>query len=505
MIRTPSTVAAVLLSQNESDSLPPECTQMVAPELHDLSARLLLDGLRSGELSATSLTEAALDRAEGGSVFGAFTHLARDSALSNAARCDGHGPSSFWRRPLNGLPIVVKDNIDVVGMPTTAGSLALADNVPRRSASAVQRLVNAGAVVLGKTNLHEFAFGITNNNAAYGPARNPYALERITGGSSGGTAAAIAARIAAVGLGTDTGGSLRIPAALCGVVGFRPTSGRWPNDGVVPISATRDTVGPMARTVSDCALLDAVVCGESLSLPPATLYGVRIGIPRRYFWGDLDPVLARVAQDTLRRMASAGVDLVECDVGIDGGECTQAGMVIAVAETMAGLKRYFESHGLPFDPQRLAAAVASPDVRAVFGQLLGPNAPTQAAYESAMSMRAAYQVAYANCFASYRIEALVFPTTPLPAALIGEDDTVQLLGQAVSTFFTYTRNAGPSSIVGIPSISLPIGLDDGGLPLGVELDGPHGTDRRLLALAASLEALLPGLPAPPTPTSRTTT
>jgi indoleacetamide hydrolase len=402
-------------------------------------------------------------------------------------------------QPLRGWPLVVKDNIDVAGMPTTAGSRALAGHTPALSASAIARLQQAGAVVLGKTNLHEFCFGITSNNAAFGPVRNPYALDRIAGGSSGGTACAIAAGLAPVGIGSDTGGSMRIPAALCGVVGFRPTTGRWPSDGVVKVSNTRDTLGPMAHSVADCALLDAVVCNAPLSLAAASLHGVRIGVPRRGFWQPLEASVERAAEAALTALAHAGAVLVECDVGINDENCNQAGMAIAFTETFESLAHYLTQHGLPFDPVAITAQVASPDVKAIFNILLAAKGELRSAYDHALQVqRPALQKSYADCFAKHQIEALIFPTTPLPAAPIGEDDTVVFCGAATLTFPIFTRNVGPGSVAGLPGISVPMGCNDSGLPLGLALDGPVGSDRRLLALAMAVQALMPVMPAPPT-------
>jgi indoleacetamide hydrolase len=465
--------------------------------LADADAHAIVSAISAHTARAVPLVESLLRRAESRAWMGATIHMARASALQQAAQRDGMG-SATARAPLHGLPLVVKDNIDVAGMPTTSGSPVLAGHVPQRSASAIQSLLNAGAVVLGKTNLHELCFGITSNNAAHGPVRNPYAPDRIAGGSSGGTAAAIASGLAPAGIGSDTGGSLRIPAALCGVVGFRPTTGRWPSDGVVTISNTRDTVGPMAHTAADCALLDAVVCGEPTLLATLHLQGVRIGVPKPLFWQTLEPSMAHAAQAVLALLSQAGVELVECDVGIDNDACTQAGMTVALYEALPCLQAYMARHGLAFDAAKITAQIASPDVRGIFASLLGPQAPTAEAYHQALqTYRPALRQAYAQCFARHNIAALIFPTTPLPAALIGEDDTVLLAGQQVPTFLTYTRNVGPGSFAGIPGISLPMGCNDAGLPLGIALDGPIGSDRQLLALAQAVQALLPRMPRPP--------
>ena len=428
-----------------------------------------------------------LARARASNQLNALIHVGSDTASisTNAAQ------------PLRGWPLVVKDNIDVVGMPTTAGSRALSGHVPAQSASAIARLQQAGAVVLGKTNLHEFCFGITSNNAAFGPVRNPHAPDRIAGGSSGGTASAIAAGLAPAGIGSDTGGSMRIPAALCGVVGFRPTTGRWPSDGVVKISDIRDTLGPMAHSVADCALLDAVVCNQPLELTAASLKGVRIGVPRRGFWQPLEASMEAAAEAALVTLAAAGAVLVECDVGIDDDACNQAGMVIAFTETFECLEHYLKQHGLPFDPVAITARVASPDVHGIFNMLLEARGAPRAAYDHAVQVqRPALQKTYADCFVKHRIEALIFPTTPLPAALIGEDDTVMFCGAATPTFPIFTRNVGPGSVAGLPGISVPMGCNSQGLPLGLALDGPAGSDRRLLALAMGFQALMPLMPKP---------
>lgn len=460
------------------------------------SAQALLQALRLGEVSALGAVLESLEIASETAGLGALIYLAKDSAPLVARALDG-ASLNFGRRALQGLPIVVKDNIDVAGMPTTAGSPVLAGQMPIRSALAAARLIEAGAVVIGKANLHEFSLGITTNNARFGPARNPYDPQRIPGGSSGGTAVAVASGMVTVGLGSDTGGSLRIPAALCGVVGFRPSTGRWPSDGVVKVSWTRDTVGPIGRTVADCALLDAIVCQEAIPSGKISVEGVRIGVPRRAFWERLEPSMASAAESVLTTLSTAGAVLVECDVGINMDECTQAGMLIALYELLPSLAEYMKSHGLPFDPVAIGQKIASPDVSGIFASLLGKEAPDAEAYDEAVRIhRPKFQRSYADCFQGLHLEALIFPTTPLPAALIGDDASVELLGQVVPTFLTYARNVGPGSLVGLPGVSVPMGLNAAGLPLGIALDGPRDSDRRLLAIADALEALLPQLPRP---------
>lgn len=484
--------------------MPPEpdplvtCGTMTDLELTALHATEALALLRRGDVGALDLVDALLARLQAEQGLCAMTHADPDAVRAAARRADAK-PSAN-RGVLHGLPIVVKDNIDVAGLPCTAGSPALRSHRPVRDADCVAPLRNAGALVLGKSNLHEFALGVTSGNAAYGAVRNPHAPDRIAGGSSGGTAAAVAARLAPAGLGTDTGGSIRIPAALCGVVGFRPTTGRWPVRGVVPISVpSRDTAAPMARSVADCALLDAVVCGEAPDLPAIAPRDLRLGVPHA-FWTDLHAGLAVQLQVAMDRLASAGVELVPVVVGADLAAVGEAGLTIALAENLPALRAYLADQGLPFDAHRLAEAIASPDVQALIRHLADGGAPDAAAYAIARAtVRDRLQPAWARVFADHRLDALLLPTTPLPAARIGEDEHVWMDDRAWPTFASYVRHCGPASVLGLPSISLPAGcvVEQGQrLPVGLMLDGPRGSDRRLLAVAAAIQPLLPPTPEP---------
>ena len=471
---------------------------MTDTDLAKLNATQALALLRRGDLGALAYVDALLRRMQSSEALRAMTHLDTEAVRAAARRADALPAAD--RGLLHGLPIVVKDNIDVAGLPCTAGSPALQAHRPARDADCVAPLRRAGALVLGKCNLHELALGVTSDNAAYGAVRNPHAPDRIAGGSSGGTAAAIAARLAPVGLGTDTGGSIRIPAALCGVVGFRPSTGRWPTRGVVPISVpSRDTAAPMARNVADCALLDAVVCGEAPGLPVVMPRGLRLGMPRA-FWTDLHAGLAGQLEGALGRLAAAGVVLVPVSIETDLAAVGEVGLTIAMAENLPALRGYFADHGLPFDANHLAAAIASPDVRTIINHLAQGGGPDAAAYARARAtVRDRLQPAWARAFADHAVDALLLPTTPLPAARIGEGDSVWMDGRAWPTFASYVRQCGPASVLGLPSISLPAGCvaEQGAqLPVGLMLDGPRGSDRRLLAIAAALQPLLPTTPDP---------
>jgi indoleacetamide hydrolase len=466
-------------------------------KLHDLGVAEAANAIRSGDVKAEALADALLARAAAHASLNAFIALDADKVRAAARAADQRRATGAALGPLHGVPLALKDNLDTVDYPTTGGTPGLAGNQPKRNAVIVQALLDAGAIAFGKCNLHELAYGISNNNAAYGPARNPYAPDRIPGASSGGTGVAVAARLAPGGIGSDTGGSVRIPAALCGLVGLRPTTGRWSQSGIVPISHTRDTAGPMTRSVADCALIDGVVTGGPVQIAQTPLKGQRVGVPRRHFWENLEPELGRICQDTLKRFADAGVTLVDIDMGEEATLDGEAGFPIALYETVTDLNHYLKDHGAGFDYAGLVAKCASPDVKGILQGLTGPGAIPEEAYRKALGQRGVLQETYRRHFREYDIATIIFPTTPAPAVKIGEDETFMLNGAAVPTFPTFIRNTSPGSVGGIPGISLPVGMTRSGLPIGMELSGPPGSDHLVLAIAAALEPLLPKLPAPP--------
>jgi mandelamide amidase len=297
-------------------------------------------------------------------------------------------------------------------------------------------------------------------------------------------------------LGTDTGASVRLPAALCGVVGFRPTVGRYSGTGIIPISHTRDTAGPITRSVEDAALMDSVLCGAAVSLDKLDLKGLRLGVPRVDFYQGADAEVLDAMEALLEQLSRAGVSLVEGDVAGMSALNAQVGFPVALYELTVDLPAYLAHNRYKLTLAQIAEQIASPDVAGIVGSQLGDQAMPRAAYEAALKARVHLQAVYAEHFASHRLDALVFPTTVLPARPIGQDETVELNGAQVPTFPTYIRNTDPGSNAGIPGISIPMGLTKAGLPLGLELDGPAASDRRLLAVAAAIEALLPPMPAP---------
>ena len=467
--------------------------------LHDLGVGAAAKAIRAGEISAEQLADALLARAAAFANLNAFIALDPDRVREAARKADKQRAANTPLSPLHGVPLALKDNLNTAEMPTTGGTPGLANNRPKRNAVIVDKLFAAGAINFGKTNLHELAYGISNNNAAHGPARNPYAPDHIPGASSGGTGVAVSARVVPGGIGSDTGGSVRIPAALCGIVGFRPTTGRWSQAGIVPISHTRDTAGPMTRSVADCALLDGVVTGGPTEVAAAQLKGLRLGVPKQHFWENLDIELEKICRSALERLADAGIELIDVDMSEEARLDREAGFPIALYETVADLNVYLAEHQTGLDYAALVAKVASPDVKGILQSLVGTGAVPETAYRQALEQRKVLQETYGRHFRDHRIAAIVFPTTPAPAAKIGEDEMFLLNGKAVPTFPTFISNTSPGSVGGIPGISLPVGMTAAGLPVGIELSGPEASDQQLLAIAAAVENLFPRPPAPRTP------
>ena len=407
---------------------------------------------------------------------------------------------------LSGMTIALKDTLHATGLPNTAGTAALKNFVPSQDAPAVKQLKNEGAIIIGKTNMHEMAYGITSNNAHFGVAKNPYDPTRFPGGSSGGSAAAVAARVVRAAIAGDTGGSIRIPAALCGIIGFRPSPERYPDDAITPISHTRDVIGPVALEMDDITVIDSVLSGKSEITSAADLKSLRVGVPRRFFFDNLHPDTKSAMENALQIMSKAGVTLVEVDLPDVKPLLEKTGMPIALYETMIDLPAYLEKHQTNVSLLELAAEIQSPDVRGLFDMLCkdenGDGTPDglipKEVYDEAMTQhRPALIKIFDALFDTHRLDAIAFPTTVLPAGPAeGSIETVALNGEQVPTFEIYTRNAEPGSLVGMPGITLPIGLSADGLPLAMELDGRRGNDDHLLAVARAIEPLFGKLPPP---------
>jgi mandelamide amidase len=339
--------------------------------------------------------------------------------------------------------------------------------------------------------MHEFALGATSSSA-YGPARNPSDPARFAGGSSGGTATAIASGAAPAGLGTDTGGSVRIPAALTGIAGLRPTTGRYPDTGVTPLSWTRDTVGPMAPAVADLIVLDGVLAADPAPVRPPNPADIVLAVPEHHFTELLHPRTAAVWEHTLDVLARAGVTLQPVRLPVVETAQDLIGFPVTLYEAARQLPRYLrETTGR--EPAHCLPLVADPDVRAALAEFVldgASSAVSDLDYERALRLRDRVLVdGYARIFRT--ADAMVFPTTPLPAGLIAtESRQVRLHGSLRPAFKTYIRNTEPGSLAGLPGVTVPVPWADSGLPVGVALDGAWHSDRGLLGLALLVEQLL---------------
>ncbi len=468
-------------------------------QLAELGAVEAVALMSRGALSAERYAGALLGRCAALRALNAFITLEPERVLEAARACDQGRRAGKRPGPLFGLPIPVKDSVNTRDYPTTAGTPALRRFRPADDAPVVEALRAAGAILLGKTNLHELSYGWTSNNLAFGAVHNPYDLARIPGGSSGGTAVAIAARMAPLGIAEDTEGSIRVPAAMCGIMGLRPTTGRYSTRGCVPITPLFDQIGPHARTVADLALFDSVVAGNSRPLRPPGLRGVRLGVVREYWYRDLDPEVERVTNAALARLREAGAELVESEIpGLSHLIDLVTGPV-QNHDTRLALTRYLEEYRTGVTFEQLVRE-ASPDIQAIFRRDVlpgGANFVTESEYAAILSTHLpALRRLYGGYFARAGVAANVFPATMVPALPIGSEKGVTIGGRQVSFDTAVARNIDPGSTAGLPGLILPAGLTSAGLPVALELDAPAGADRDLLALGMSVAEVLGPLPPP---------
>lgn len=459
--------------------------------------------LRAGKTTSHALTSEAIARARANADLNAFITLDEASALKAAAAFDAQANAGA-DKPLGGVPIVIKDNIEVAGLPCTAGTPALRSFIPRSDAPVAAKLRAAGAIIIGKTNMHELAFGISGYNLAFKTGqeygvRNAYDRTLIAGGSSSGTGAAIGARIVAGGLGTDTGGSVRVPGALNGCASLRPTVGRYPQGGIAPISHTRDTAGPMAATMADVALLDRIIAGGDAVIA-ADLKQVRIGIVRSML-ANLDGDTQAAFEASVAQMKSQGVTIVDVEMEQLAELNGSVGFPVALYEAYDDMVAYLAHTGTGITIEAMVKEIASPDVKGTYEGLVLPrklpgpdNTLVDAApiYDQAIkSGRPALQALYARTFADNKLDAIAFPTTPRVAIASNAESS------SLENFGLFIQNTDPGSNAGIPGIQVPIALGaSSGLPIGLELDGPAASDRRLLAIGMALEQVFGRLPAP---------
>jgi len=430
---------------------------------------------RAREIAAIDVVDECLHRIETDNArLNAFILVMADKARQQAHEAEQELARGRDRGPLHGVPISIKDLLDLRGTATTAASRVRNGHLASRDARAVVHLRDAGAVFVGKTNLHEFAFGTTNEDSAFGPARNPHDPSRSPGGSSGGSAISVATGMALVSIGTDTGGSIRIPAAACGIVGLKPTYGEVATDGVVPLSRTLDHVGPLARTVTDAYLVFRALLGDTAPRPlaPAPLDRLRLAVPRPYFCDVLDDEVRRQFEDALDRLRAAGARVDDTEIR-HAREIAAIYLHIVLAEAAT-----YHATTLETMPDRYTPSVR---MRLEMGRRVMAED-----YVRALKGRDLLRREVDGALAEH--EALALPTLPIPAPPLGAssirigttEEPVRNLMLRLTQLFDLT---------GHPAISLPCGVTASGLPCGLQLVGARMRTDRLLAIALGCESL----------------
>jgi aspartyl-tRNA(Asn)/glutamyl-tRNA(Gln) amidotransferase subunit A len=483
------------------------------PELTRSTAAALSQLLTSGEVSAVELTQAHLDRiAEVDGDVHAFLHVDTDGALAAARSVDERRAAGEALHPLAGVPVAVKDIVTTKGIPTTAGSRILRGWVPPYDATIVRRLKDAGLVVLGKTNMDEFAMGSSTEHSAYGPTHNPWDLERIPGGSGGGSAAAVAAFEAPLAIGTDTGGSIRQPAAVTGSVGVKPTYGGVSRYGLIALASSLDQAGPCTRTVLDAALLHDVIGGHDpldstsidAAVPPVVqaarqgdVRGMRVGVVRELGGEGYQAGVRARFDEAVQLLVDAGAEVVE--VSCPHFEYALAAYyLILPSEASSNLAKFDAMrYGLRVEPAGVDAPTAEQVMAATrdagFGDevkrriILGTYALSAGYYDAYYGQAQKVRTLIARDFAAAfeQADVLISPTTPTTAFRLGEklDDPLAMYLNDVATI--------PANLAGVPGMSLPAGLaEEDGLPVGVQLLAPAMADDRLYRVGAVLESLL---------------
>lgn len=471
--------------------------------LHRKSVTVLRDAVASGDVSAVEIAQSALDRiAHRDGDIGAFLYVDSEGALSAAAQVDRARARGETLGPLAGVPIAIKDNLATRGVPTTCASKILAGYVPPYDADVIERLRKAGAVMLGKTNMDEFAMGSSNENSAFGPVKNPWDKTRAPGGSSGGSAAAIAADFAPISLGSDTGGSVRQPGAFCGVTAIKPTYGRVSRYGLIAFASSLDQIGPFGRTVRDAATLLGVIAGHdgrdatsvNMSVPNYAeecgkdVRGMRIGVVRDAMREGLDDGVAQAMHEAIATFEKLGCEIV--DVSLPHAKhAVSVYYLLATAEASSNLAR--------FDGMRFGLRETGADLEATYGAtrakgfgpevqrriMLGTYALSAGYYDAfylkAQKVRTLIAADYAKAFES--CDAVFSPTSPTVAFPLGERVS-DPLAMYLADIFTL-----PPSLAGLPAINVPAGFSKEGLPVGLQLTGRAFEEGALIRLGDAFE------------------
>jgi aspartyl-tRNA(Asn)/glutamyl-tRNA(Gln) amidotransferase subunit A len=458
---------------------------MTDTELKQLTLAQAALLIRRKKISPVELTEAVLDRIDRiNDRMRAFITVTGDLAMKSARTAERQLKNARNLGPLHGVPISLKDLYDTKGIRTTAGSKVFADRIPTQDATVVKKLRNAGAVLVGKTNLHEFAFGVTTANPHYGVARNPFDPDRISGGSSGGSASAVALSLGFGSLGSDTGGSIRIPASMCGIAGLKPTYGLASLHGVIPLSWSLDHAGPMAQTVEDVALLLGVIAGYDRQDPRSrrsnlrncarALTGkikrIRVGVPRSYFFDRVAPEVESAVRSGLKILEKLGARLVEVDLpsAPTQGEIFRN---VVSAEACAYHEEYLRTRG-----DQYGADVRE---RLEFGR--------HVLFVDYARAQRARNLIKSECAAIFDVaDVMITPTVPIAATPIGET-TAQWGEETEALGSTLTRFTRPFNLAGLPAMSIPCGFTAGGLPIGMQIAGRAFDELTVLRVAHAYE------------------
>jgi aspartyl-tRNA(Asn)/glutamyl-tRNA(Gln) amidotransferase subunit A len=458
---------------------------MEASELCYTSLRGLATLIQRQEVSPVEATQAVVDRVEKfDRQLNSFITLLRDEALAWARTAEQEIGAGHYRGPLHGIPVAVKDLYYTKGIRTTAGSKILSDFNPAYDATVIAKLRDAGAILIGKLNMHEFARGATNASSLIGACNNPWDTLRVSGGSSGGSAAAVAAGLCFGALGSDTGGSIRIPAALCGIVGLKPTYGRVSRYGAFPLSWSLDHVGPMTRTVTDAALMLQVIAGHDRHDPTTRtavvpdysvaltrdIEGARLGIPQEFYFEQLEAEVRDSVRAAIQTLERAGAQVEEVSLPLSQ-YAAAAARIISSTESAEIHEKFLQTHFADY----------SSDVRAGFlvGQLiLGKH------YMKAQRLRSLIRQEMAA--ALRRVDALVTPTVPIPAPRSGET-TVDIGQEVIDVMWALSRLTCPANLTGFPAISVPCGFTMAELPIGLQFIGRPFAEATILQLAYAYE------------------
>jgi aspartyl-tRNA(Asn)/glutamyl-tRNA(Gln) amidotransferase subunit A len=453
-------------------------------DVANLSVADAARALRNGDYSPLELTDAYLRRIEAlNPSINAYITVTSERAREDARRATEEMAAGNVRGPLHGIPIAHKDLYETAGIRTTGGSKIHADYIPTADCTVARKLRDAGTILLGKLNTHEYAYGVTTNNPHYGPTRNPWDLERIPAGSSGGSGAAIAAGLASATTGSDTGGSIRMPASLCGVVGLKPTFGRVSKAGVLPLSYRYDHTGPLTRTVEDAALMLNAMAGYD-PLDPATVRmpvpdvaadlglgvrGLRIGVVREYFFAELEEDIAAALEDAITELQRLGAQFYDVAIpGVAEGLGGTFGQVLAEAQSI-------HAQSLRERPRDFGADVL---------EMLSSYTPT--ASDLLSGQRAVDTLTAAMRSALETVDVLLTPTTPIAAPLIGQD-VVRYGSLTESVMGAMIRCTAPFNTTHLPALSLPCGFNRLGLPIGLQIAGRPFDEATVLRVGHAYE------------------